>query len=703
MLGWLSAVAIAAPAVVAQQPVRPDVLVADFESADYGDWVVTGEAFGAGPARGTLPHQMPVSGYRGERLVNSFAGGDDSVGTLTSPEFTIERRYLAFLIGGGGYERETCVNLLVDGEVVRTACGTNTEPGGSEALEPWAWDVAEFAGRRARLQVVDARRGGWGHVNLDHVVATDARPELGARPGPRARELLVDRRYLLLPIRTGARQVNVDLRIAGEDVRQFEAELAISAADVSFWSFLDLAAFAGARAELRFGRVHDASVELVRLTDELPEPSDLYDEPLRPQLRFSQRVGWNNDPNGLVYLDGEWHLFFQHNPYGWSWGNMHWGHAVSRDLVHWQQLPIAIYSRGRGDLAFSGGAVVDERNTSGWQTGDQKVIVASWTSTGRGECLAYSNDRGRTFTEFAGNPVVRHAGRDPKIVWYEPGRHWVMVVYGEVDGRRTLEFHTSADLQSWRLASRIDGWYECPELFELPVDGDPGRTRWVVFAGDARYAIGDFDGEAFTPLHTGKHRLHYGDYYASQTFSNAPDGRRVQIGWARIAMPGMRFNQAFTLPHELTLRTTPDGVRMFAEPVVELDSLAREVRAVTAQQLDGERSIELAIGTELLDVRATFELGDAAAVGIDVGGHRVVYDVAARQLDGVPLAPVDGRIGIRAVADRPLVEVVGNGGRIYLTSPRRRDGVPNVVRFFAAGGAARLADGEVRELRSIWR
>ena len=163
----------------------------------------------------------------------------------------------------------------------------------------------------------------------------------------------------------------------------------------------------------------------------------MYQEKYRPQFHFSPRIGWNNDPNGLVFYKGEWHLYFQHNPYGWNWGNMHWGHAVSTDLVHWTQLPIAIYPFKYGDWVFSGGAVVDEDNTAGFKSGAEEVIVASYTSTGRGEAIAYSNDRGRTFTDYAGNPVVKHQGRDPKIIWYGPGKHWVMAVYDEEGRRRT--------------------------------------------------------------------------------------------------------------------------------------------------------------------------------------------------------------------------------------------------------------------------
>ena len=155
---------------------QPDIVIADFEGDTYGDWKTTGTAFGAGPAHGSLPHQMPVEGYAGKGLVNSFNGGDGATGTLTSPEFRLERKYLAFLIGGGGWEGKTCMNLVIDGKVVRTATGPNTKPGGSEHLDPSGWDVAEFAGKAAHLVVVDDATGGWGHINVDQIVQTDTAP-----------------------------------------------------------------------------------------------------------------------------------------------------------------------------------------------------------------------------------------------------------------------------------------------------------------------------------------------------------------------------------------------------------------------------------------------------------------------------------------------------------------------------------------------
>ncbi len=691
---------LAAPAPAAD---RADVLVADFEGETYGDWKTTGTAFGAGPARGTLPGQMHVDGYQGKGLVSSFRGGDAATGTLTSPPFQVERKYLNFLVGGGKYPGKTCVNLLLDGKAVRTATGPNDRPGGSEHLDWHTWDVAEFAGRKVIIQIVDDHTGGWGHINVDHVVQSDRK--LQAEPA--RRDLVVSGRYLHIPVATGAPQRRVRLEVGGKTLREFDVELADGAP--SFWAFADVGGLKGNTVTLHADALPHGSKALDAVTqgDEIKGAAPLYAEKNRPQFHFTSRRGWLNDPNGLVYLKGEYHLFYQHNPYGWNWGNMHWGHAVSTDLVRWRELPIALYPRQHGDWAFSGSAVVDRDNTAGLKKGDEDTLVVAYTSTGRGECIAFSNDRGRTWAEIAGNPVVKHEGRDPRLLWHAPSKRWVMAVYDESQGKRWIVFHTSPDLKTWQFASRIEGYFECPDLFELPVEGRKGSAKWVLYAADGKYALGDFDGKTFRP-DGGKHQVWYGNFYAAQTFSDTPDGRRVQIGWGNgITFPGMPFNQQMTVACRLTLRDTDEGVRMFAEPVREVETLRGGKRAWSDKTVAPGENLLAGITGELFDVVADFEPAGAEAFGLTLRGVPVVYDVKKQELSckdvRAPLKPEEGRIRLRILVDRGSVEVFGNGGRVALSvgpiAPTHNRKLVTTVR----GGSARVRSLEVHEMKSAWR
>jgi fructan beta-fructosidase len=668
---------------------RPDVVLADFEGDDYGGWTATGAAFGKGPARGTLPGQMPVTGFKGKGLANSFLGGDRPTGTLTSPEFKLDRRYVSFLIGGGGYPGETCINLLVGGKAIRTATGPNTEAGGSEQLEPAAWDVADLAGKVARIEIVDKATGGWGHINIDHIVLTDTKPDTCSELG-----IVANSRYLYFPVKTGAPKRRVSVSTDEGVWREFDIEL--TDGPFTFRALLDITPIKGKIAVVRIDRVPTSSKLSSNLMDQIgtcdtPHDSEtIYKEKQRPQFHFTSKRGWLNDPNGLVHHNGEWHLFYQHNPYGWNWGNMHWGHAVSKDLVRWKELPVALYPKRHGDWAFSGSAWIDPRDRS---------LRLAYTSTARGECLAVSHDGGRTWRETDGNPVVRHQGRDPKVLWHPPSKRWVMAVYDEHAGKRWIAFWSSPDMRKWTFESRIEGFFECPDLFELPVAGSKER-RWVLYGADGQYVLGDFDGKAFKKT-SGKHRLWWGNFYAAQTYSDAPDDRRVQVGWGQnITFPGAAFNQQMTFPVELTLRTTPDGPRMFAEPVKEIATLHRGRVTVSNVALGAKGPSQKG---ELFDLRAVIEPGSAAEVGFRVRGEPVAYDVKKQALvckaGTIPLKLVGGKVRLRLLVDRGSVEVFANDGAVAVSIGAHLWDRDRVVEAFARGGTATLEELDVAELR----
>ena len=513
---------------------------------------------------------------------------------------------------------------------------------------------------------------------------------------------------LLIPIRNGADKAQVSLFVDGKRVRHFNAELAGAEDDVSFWSYLDLSPFEGRPARVVASGPEPSRVQLIRQGDTYPGEEELYAETWRPQFHFTTRRGWNNDPNGLVFYEGEWHLFYQHNPVGWSWDNMHWGHAVSEDLVHWRELGDALFpwsDDARGHV-FSGGGLIDWKNTSGFQEGEEPPLVVAFTDTEAGESLAYSNDRGRTFTAYAGNPVVEHKGRDPKILWHEPTSRWVMVVYDETE-ERSIDFSSSADLKQGRFESRLPGFFECPELVEVSVEGGAG-SKWVVFAADGEYVLGSFDGRVFRPEHEGKHRLWYGNFYASQLYSDAPDGRRVQIGWARgNDYPGMPFNQGMTVPVDLSLRGTKDGPRLFAEPVPELKRLRGEHRSLPPTDVPPGDNALAGLEADIFEIDTTLELDEEAVVTLAVGGAKITLNTEERTLrcGGVeaPL-PLDDatRVRLQMMVDRGSIEIFAGDGRVALAEGVLLPRGKKALTLSTAGEKARMVSFDLWALRSIW-
>ncbi|MCD7936876.1 MAG: DUF4980 domain-containing protein, partial [Tannerellaceae bacterium] len=389
-------------------------------------------------------------------------------------------------------------------------------------------------------------------------------------------DVKINKKYLNLPVSHKVERNNMRFTINEKDERKFVIRLADKEPD--YWVFCDMTQLQGKTIRISY-EGDPAGLKHIYQADTFAGQDSLYKETNRPQFHFTTRRGWINDPNGLVYYDGEYHLFYQHNPYEMEWENMHWGHAVSKNLIHWEELPEALYPDQWGTM-FSGSAVIDYKNTSGFGEKGNPAMVSIYTAAQpdrQTQCIAYSLDKGRTWTKYEGNPVIDSKEkwnsvdtRDPKVFWYTPSGHWVMIL-NERDGH---SIYTSDNLKDWVYQSHITGFWECPELFELPVDGDTNNTRWVMYGASGTYMLGSFDGKTFTP-EAGKYYYTTGSMYAAQTYTNIPenDGRRIQIGWARLGHNGMPFNGMMTLPTELTLKTTKDGIRMVSKPIREAEIL----------------------------------------------------------------------------------------------------------------------------------
>jgi len=591
-----------------------DIPISSFTATSYGNWIATGTAFKKGPAADeALQKQLEIENARGAIVASSEIEGDGPQGTLTSPPFEISRKYLSFRIAGGNYELSTCLNLLVEGKIVRSATGWR-----SDRLEASSWDVSPWHGRTAQIQIVDAASGDWGHVNVADIRQTDHPEALPIDPGP------------------------------------------------------------------------------------------LYHESLRPQFHFTARQwtmthlnpgqreeGWINDLNGLIYYEGEYHLFAQ------RWAKC-WLHAVSKDLIHWTELSPAFWEESLGSGVQSGSCVIDYQNTSGLSPDPATPpTVAFWSRfDNRSQCLSYSLDHGRTWKPYEKNPYMVAPERDPQLFWYAPGKHWVMFLYGD----RQYHIFTSNDLLHWRDEHHpLPDSFECPDFFELPLDGDLAQKKWVMIQGNGNYSIGSFDGTEFKE-ETKRFPCDVGpNFYATQSWHNMDmaDGRRIQVAWMRGAdFVDMPFSQMISFPCVLSLRNTPAGPRVFRKPIAEIATLHRTQDTWNDLTLRSGQSLPLRPAGQSFHIVAEVEIPDGAKLVFQALGNSVAATAKTLESGHHP-ASVQGQIQkLELLIDRTSIEAFVNDGEISSTRfclPRG-----NGLSLRAEGGPVKIRSLNVFSLDSIW-
>ena len=412
-------------------------------------------------------------------------------------------------------------------------------------------------------------------------------------------------KYLLLPVQEEKDEAQVILSTGNADDTWMDVRLAQNGADYYVPFNLKKNA-AGKATDGKTATVKILGLKKDALALNLMKLSDTFDttntDEYRPSYHFTPLYGWMNDPNGMVYKDGEYHLYFQYNPYGSKWGNMHWGHAVSKDLVHWEHLDPAIARDPVGHI-FSGSSVVDKKNTAGF---GKDAIIAIYTNNSVNhdevQCIAYSNDNGRTFTKYEGNPVLTPFDglkdfRDPKVFWYEKGKCWYMIVSADKETR----FYKSKNLKKWTYVSAFGKGlgqqpcqYECPDFFQLPVNGDKKKMKWVMtmninpgcwFGGSAtEYFVGDFDGKKFTCPDANEVKwLDWGkDHYATVTFSNTGDrvlGITWMSNWQYANLTPFKQNRgANGLPRELKLYEKNGKYYISEDVAPEVYALRKETK-----------------------------------------------------------------------------------------------------------------------------
>lgn len=566
-------------------------------------------------------------------------------------------------------------------------------------------------------------------------------------------------RYLLLPVQESSDDAKINILVDGNIAETIYVRLSKSKTDyrVPF----DLAPYKGHHVILDVVLLQDRSSIREAKEDVCWRDlrvSDTFDvsnrEKYRPAFHHTPLYGWMNDPNGMFYKDCLWHLYYQYNPYGSKWQNMTWGHSVSSDLITWRHLPNAIKPNGLGTV-FSGSCALDEANTAGFGS---EAVIALYTSAGisQMQSLASSRDNGLTFDFYPGNPVItmESEARDPKIFWNPEIRLWNLVLAHALD--REILIFTSPDLKNWQLQSSFGqglgaqgGVWECPDLFELPVQGTE-LTKWVLicninpdgpFGGSGtQYFVGDFDGKTFTAdtNKTGQvpvKWLDYGkDHYATVTWSNAPENRRTAIGWMSnwqyaAEVPTRQFRSANTLPREIGLFRAPDGeIYASCTPSPELDSLRKSLACKLNRVVVGKKSRTWALPTAhdgICEITLEIDAWKAAAVDVTLSnrqGDRVVmrYDPLARTLSfdrtrsgivdfsenfpAVTVTPTyeeSGKISLRIFVDRSSIEVFSADGRFVMTNLVFPTTPYTSLSVSSEDGSARIGNLRIYSLKEV--
>lgn len=557
-----------------------------------------------------------------------------------------------------------------------------------------------------------------------------------------------NQRYLLLPVEEVMPDVRVSMIVNNKEVNVADVRLAVNRVD--YFVPLDLSNYAGKNILLKFklGSNDPIRGKLSAVCCKEMKLSDTFDtgnrEKFRPTYHFSPLYGWMNDPNGMVYKDGEYHLFYQHNPYGSKWGNMHWGHAISKDLINWEHRPDAITPDALGTI-FSGSAVVDTDNTAGFGAG---AIVAIYTqnSDRQVQSIAYSTDNGRSFTKYENNPVLTSDARDfrdPKVFWHKDTQRWIMLL---AVGQE-MQIFSSSNLKDWAFESSFGegqgahgGVWECPDLFELPVDGT-NEKKWVLlcnlnpggpFGGSAtQYFVGTFNGKEFVNESPSKTKwMDWGkDHYATVTWSDAPDNRRIAIAWMSNwqyanDVPTSQYRSPNSVPRDLSLFTVDGETYLQSAPSPELLKL-RDISKKRSFKVNGTRTIkDMIAGNEgAYEIELTIENQHADVIGFRLYNDKgeevdMQYDMKEKKFsmdrrksgdvgfnENFPMltwtAIESGKdeLKLRLFVDKSSVEAFGDGGRFVMTNQVFPSEPYTHIDFYSKGGAYKVDSFVIYKLK----
>jgi sucrose-6-phosphate hydrolase SacC (GH32 family) len=516
-------------------------------------------------------------------------------------------------------------------------------------------------------------------------------------------KLKITEPYLNIPVSYHAKMEIMKINVNGITKREFPVQLANDT--INYWIYIDVSEFKGQTITLNYP-VATKSLNHIYQDIKINGADSLYKEMNRPQFHFTVDRGWSNDINGPIFYNNQYHLFWQSFPFGLTWNTayMYWGHSVSNDLIHWKQLAPAMMLDSLGS-PWSGSALIDKNNAGGWGKNAMVLFYTSFDKvTGKQvQCIAYSNDNAKTFTRYKGNPVLdsnKEMGtndtRDPKVFWYEPTKHWIMVLF-EKNG---MSFYNSTDMKRWKKQSHIEGLWECPDFFELPVDGNMNNIKWVLHGGSSEYFIGDFNGIKFTP-ETPKLKYAEGSYswgdilYAAQSFENMPDSRRIQMAWGRgIDHAGMPFTQMMLFPTEFSLKTTDKGLRLVANPIKEIELLHKREYKWTSLSIQNANKKAGQIKPQPLHVKMNFTLAKGDSLKVYFQGCELI-NLSLNEV-------TKPENSMEILIDKSIVEIFINHGERYivkkLSSEKKDEGL-----YFKSNKSGTFINRlEVFEMKSCW-
>lgn len=517
-------------------------------------------------------------------------------------------------------------------------------------------------------------------------------------------KIKIESKYLVFPVNGQATSKKLFLKSGERNLYTLDIRLDNYAPD--FQAYVDVSRFVGMELEIKVVPVMEIKF---RQSDCMDIPN-AYQEPLRPQVHFSPKNGWNNDPNGLVYVNGEYHMFFQYNPCGTWWDNMHWGHAVSKDLIHWEEKDIALYPDDLGTM-FSGSAIVDRRNLLGLQNGVIPTVVLYYTaaSESASQCMAYSTDGLKTIHKYAGNPVIPHiigGNRDPKVIYCEELSCYIMALYLDVD---IYAIFTSENLVHWTELQRIPlpGDNECPDIF--PLVDESGHRRWVLIGAHDQYYVGGFVDGKFTPDQPVQ-TLHYGNAgYAAQTFTRLPDGRTVRIAWIRWCdIQNAGFTQQMSIPTVLSLRNDGEITYLCAQPAEELSGLYADGQQIDALQLEAGIKKTFELPDRPVQIKLEMAYDGEQILRLNCFGRQVVCDMRENLLcaNGAqgPISRNKECVKLDLIVDRCSYEIFADGGSVvYFNSGKNAIQDRNIaVLTLECDKACQIDALKIHPLNSIW-